>query len=252
MIDSHTHYDDRRFDYDRHELLPSLGGQGIEFVINIGADMKTSKKSVSLAEQYTFVYAAIGVHPHDAKSMHDEDFGTLRHLSEHDKVVAIGEIGLDYHYDHSPRDVQRKRFEQQLELAADIGFPVVIHSREACADTWDMLSGSGLKGVIHCYSGSREQALRYVKAGFYIGIGGVVTYKSARKLVETVDAIPLERIMLETDCPYLAPEPHRGRRNHSPYLTEIARKVAEIKGVSFEEVEIANRENVLTLFDKIK
>jgi len=252
MIDSHAHYDDRRFEYDRHELLPSLTGQGIELVINIGADMKSSKKSVSLAEQYAFVYATVGVHPHEAKSMRDGDFDILRTLSEHGKVVAIGEIGLDYHYDNSPRDVQRKRFEQQLGLAADVCLPIVIHSREACSDTWNMLRGSGLKGVVHCYSGSREQAVQYVKAGFYIGVGGVVTYKSARKLIETVEAIPLESILLETDCPYLAPEPHRGRRNHSLYLAEIARKVAEIKRVSFEEVEAVNRENVLTLFSKIK
>ena len=251
MIDSHAHYDDRRFNGDRHELLTSFAGHGIELVINIGADMKSSQKSISLAEKYPFVYAAIGVHPHEAKSMRDNDFETLRCWSEHSKVVAIGEIGLDYYYDNSPRDIQRTRFEQQLVLSKEVGLPVVIHSRDASAETFSMLRDSGLQGVIHCYSGSREHAIEYVKAGFYIGVGGVLTYKNARKLVETVEAIPLKSILLETDCPYLAPEPHRGRRNHSLYLTEIARKVAEIKGVSYEEVEAANRENVLTLFTKI-
>ena len=251
MIDSHAHYDDRRFNADRHELLTSFAEQGIELVINIGADMQSSRKSISLAEKYPFVYAVVGVHPHEAKGMHDADLETLRLLSQHDKVVAIGEIGLDFYYDNSPRDIQRVRFKQQLALCAEVGLPVVIHSRDASAETWDSLRESGLKGVIHCYSGSAEQAIQYVKTGFYIGIGGVLTYNNARKLVETVEAIPLKSILLETDCPYLAPEPHRGKRNHSLYLTEIARKVAQIKRVSFEEVEAANRENVLTLFNKI-
>jgi TatD DNase family protein len=252
MIDSHAHYDDRKFDGDRNSLLPSLADFDIELVINIGADMRSSRASIKLAERYPFIYATVGVHPHDAKSMNGSDLDELRRMTEHPKVVAIGEIGLDYHYDHSPRDIQRERFGQQLELAAELKMPVVIHSREACADTWAQLRGSGHKGVIHCYSGSAPQAVNYVNEGFYIGIGGVITYKNARKLAETVEAIPLARILLETDCPYLSPEPHRGKRNSSAFLTLIAQRVAEIKGVSAEEVEAVNKENVLELFGRTR
>ena len=248
-IDSHTHYDDKRFAGDRDELLTGLPGSGILSVINVGSSIESSHASVALAEKYSFIYAAVGVHPHEAGNMNDGDADVLKNLCAHNKVVAVGEIGLDYHYDNSPRDVQKMRFAEQLALAYDLGLPVIIHSREAAGDTFDIIKKSGVtKGVLHCYSGHLPMALEYIEMGFYIGIGGVVTYKNAVKLIEVAKDIPLDRLLIETDCPYLAPVPFRGKRNDSAKLPYIAAVIADARGIRKEEIARVTAENAMELF----
>lgn len=249
-FESHAHYDDKRFQEDREELLRELlPACGVSHIINIGCDLKSSEMSLRLAEKYGYIYAAVGVHPHELYDMSSQTIERLRKLSAHPKAVAIGEIGLDYYYDTHPREFQRFWFIQQLRLAEEIGKPVVIHSRDAAQDTFEILSRSKVRrGSIHCYSGSAEMAQEYVKMGFHIGIGGVVTFRNAKKLVETVQAIPLESILIETDCPYLAPEPNRGKRNDSRNLQYIVEKIAELKGVSPEEAAEITAQNAKALF----
>ena len=204
-----------------------------------------------MAEKYDYIYAAVGVHPHELYDMSSQTIDKLRKLSEHKKVVAIGEIGLDYYYDTHPREFQRFWFIQQLRLAEETGLPVVIHSREASQDTFDIIERSKVRrGSIHCYSGSAEMAKEYVKMGFHIGVGGVVTFPNAKKLVEVVEAIPLESILIETDCPYLSPVPNRGKRNDSRNLKYVVDKIAEIKGVTPEKVAEITKNNAETLFFK--
>lgn len=194
-FESHAHYDDGRFKNDREEILNLLPSCGIDYVINVGCDMKSSRESIKMAEKYDYIYAAVGVHPHDAENMKESDLDELRQMSNHKKVVAIGEIGLDFYYDNSPRDVQRYWFKRQLEIVKELNKPVIIHSRDASQETFDIIKESGVKkGVIHCYSGSAQMAMDYVKMGFYIGVGGVVTFSNAKKLVEVVEAIQLEQI----------------------------------------------------------
>jgi len=249
IFESHAHYDDARFDADRDALLRSLPENGIGRVINVGADMRSSEKSVDMAREYDFVYAAVGVHPHDAKSMTEADIPVLEGYCGLPKVVAVGEIGLDYHYDNSPREVQRRWFARQLELAGKVGKPVIIHSREAARETFDIIRESGVRrGVIHCFSGSAEMALEYVKLGFYIGIGGVVTYKNSKQLKQAAAAVPLERILIETDCPYLSPEPKRGERNSSLNLKYVIGALACIKNVTEAEIEESTENNGFRLF----
>ncbi|MEF9960256.1 MAG: TatD family hydrolase [Cellulosilyticaceae bacterium] len=248
-FDSHAHYNDERFDEDRDILLNRIHEEGVEYIINVGADMSSSKESVALAETYRFIYATVGVHPHDVGNMTSEDLETLKEMARHPKVVGIGEIGLDYYYNHSTEEDQIKWFRLQLELAKALNLPVSIHSREASQLTFDMIKESEVKeGVIHCFSGSRELALEYVKRGFYIGIGGSLTFKNARKTVEVVESIPLEQILIETDCPYLTPVPYRGKRNDSSYLPFVIQKIAQIKGISEDEVARITMENTKKLF----
>ena len=251
-FESHAHYDDKRFKEDREELLRELlPACGVSHVINIGCDVKSSEMSVHMAEKYDYIYAAVGVHPHELYDMSSQTIDKLRKLSEHKKVVAIGEIGLDYYYDTHPREFQRFWFIQQLRLAEETGLPVVIHSREASQDTFDIIERSKVRrGSIHCYSGSAEMAKKYVKMGFHIGVGGVVTFPNAKKLVEVVEAIPLESILIETDCPYLSPAPNRGKRNDSRNLKYVVDKIAEIKGVTPEKVAEITKNNAETLFFK--
>ena len=250
IFESHAHYDDKRFDPDREALLASLPGQGIGCVINIGSDLAACKKTIALTEQYEFVYGAIGIHPSDIGDLNEEAYEWLKENSKLPKMVAIGEIGLDYYWEKESHEIQKKWFIRQLELAGGLGLPVVIHSREAAADTMEIMKryAKGLKGVIHCYSYSREMAKEYVKMGFYIGVGGVVTFKNARKLKETVEEIPLASIVLETDCPYLAPVPYRGKRNHSAYIRYVAEEVARLKGLSCEEVIRQTEKNAKELY----
>ena len=251
-LESHAHYDDRRFKEDREELLKELlPASGVSQIINIGCDVKSSEMSVRMADKYDYIYAAIGVHPHELYDMSSQTIEKLRKLSEHKKVVAIGEIGLDYHYDTHPREFQRFWFIQQLRLAEETGLPVVIHSREASQDTFDIIERSKVRrGSIHCYSGSAEMAKDYVKMGFHIGVGGVVTFPNAKKLVEVVEAIPIESILIETDCPYLAPAPNRGKRNDSSNLKYVVEKIAEIKGMTPEKVAEITKKNAEDLFLK--
>lgn len=251
IFESHAHYDSEQFNKDREALFKRFPEAGIQYVINIGADLRSSRLSVEMAKRYPFVYAAVGVHPHDVKDMKEDNLEHLIHMAAFDKVVAIGEIGLDYHYDYSPRSIQKLWFREQLKVAKDLGLPVVIHSREASQDTFDLIMEADLteaKGVIHCYAGSAEMAKEYVKHGYYIGIGGVVTFNNAKKTKEVVEAIPLDRILIETDAPYLAPVPHRGKRNDSTYLVHVIEAIAKIKGVSPEEVEEATYMNGKRLF----
>ena len=257
IFDTHAHYDDDRFAPDRGELLSGMNGNGIGRIINVGASFEGCKNSLMLAQEYDFIYAALGVHPSDIADLTEESCEWIRqHLSE-PKVVAVGEIGLDYYWDKEPEVQARQRewFRYQLQRAKESALPVSIHSREAAADTMEIMkeaAADGIPGVIHCYSYSKEQALEYIDMGYYIGVGGVVTFKNARKLKETVEAIPLERILLETDCPYMAPEPNRGKRNSSLYLTYVADAIAGLKGVTPEEVKTVTYENALRLFTKVR
>ena len=249
IFESHAHYDDERFDRDRDELLASLPDAGIGYVVNAGIDLRSSEYGIALADRYDFFYTAVGVHPHEAKALTEEAFGEIKALTEHKKVVAIGEIGLDFYYDNSPRNIQRYWFKRQLMLAAEVDLPVIIHSREAAAECFSTIKASPVRrGVIHCYSGSLEMAREYVKLGFYIGIGGVVTYKNSRVLKEVAKEIPLDRILLETDCPYLSPEPMRGRRNDSRNLTYIAKEISDIRQIEVSELEEITKNNGKTLF----
>lgn len=249
-FDSHAHYDDKRFDKDREELILSLKEKGVEKVVNIGADMKSSKNSINLAEKYDFIYATVGVHPHDVKNMNELDLEILAEMTKNKKVVAIGEIGLDYYYNHSEKEEQIFWFEKQLELANKLALPVVIHSRDADEECYKIIKKSNIKkGVIHCFSGSKEMAKKYLDLNFKIGIGGVVTFKNARKIIETVEFIGLEHILIETDCPYLAPEPHRGKRNSSIFLEEICKKIGEIKKINPQDVAVATNCNALSFYE---
>lgn len=251
-FESHAHYDDKRFKEDREELLGELlPASGVSHVINIGCDVKSSEMSIRLADKYDYIYAAVGVHPHELYDMSSQTIAKLKKLSEHPKVVAIGEIGLDYYYDTHPRELQRFWFRQQLRLAEEVNKPVIIHSREASQETFDIIQSTNIRrGSIHCYSGSAQMAQDYVKMGFHIGVGGVVTFSNAKKLVETVEAIPIESILIETDCPYLAPNPNRGKRNDSTNLKYIVEKIAEIKKMTPEDVAKITEKNAKSLFFK--
>ncbi|TCT11668.1 TatD DNase family protein [Natranaerovirga pectinivora] len=252
IFESHAHYDDKQFDEDRDEILKELPNKGIEYVVNVGADLDSSQKSVALSEKYDYIYAAVGVHPHDALSIDESIIQRIDTLAEHKKVIAIGEIGLDYYYDNSPQTIQKLWFERQIELAKEKKLPIIVHSREAAKDTMDIVKGTHadkVGGVIHCFSYSYEIAKEYVDMGFYIGIGGVITFKNSKKSKEVVKGIPLKSLLLETDCPYLAPVPYRGKRNHSAYLDLVAKEIADIKGVEYDEVIKITRENGIKLFD---
>ncbi len=250
IFDTHAHYDDEAFDEDRESLLQNMKQNGVDRIVNIGANMRTSRNTVELTEQYDFVYGAVGVHPSDVYDMTEADIETLREWSRLDKILAIGEIGLDYHYPDTDKEKQQKWFIRQLQLAREEKLPVVIHSRDAAADTLAIMQEHGreLGGVIHCFSYTKEMAAEYLKMGYYIGIGGVLTFKNAKKLVEAVEMIPLERLVLETDAPYLAPDPYRGKRNESPYLTYVAQKLAQIKGVSYETVVEQTAKNAQDMY----
>ncbi|MEF9840023.1 MAG: TatD family hydrolase [Lachnospiraceae bacterium] len=238
IFESHAHYDDEQFDEDRDELLGCRKKDGVGTIINVGASLKGCQASVLLAEQYKGVYAAVGVHPDEVGDLNEESFSWLKSLFQQKKVVAVGEIGLDYYWDKESRFVQKEWFIQQLKLARELDLPVIIHSREAAADTLEIMKehGSNLQGVIHCFSYSKEIAQEYINMGFYIGIGGVLTFKNSKKLKEIVKEVSLDRILLETDCPYLAPVPYRGKRNTSANLQFVAEEIANIKEVEYNEV----------------
>lgn len=248
-FDSHSHMDDRRFDGDREEIINDLLNHDVGLLMNVGCDLESSERSVALAEQYPFIYAAVGSHPDDADHVNGKLLDRYRRLAEHEKVRAIGEIGLDYHYEDVPRAQQIIAFEQQLELAEALKLPVIVHEREAHGDAMEIVKRHpDARGVFHCFSGSKELALWLVERGWYIGFTGVVTFKNARRAVEAVQALPIERILIETDCPYMAPEPYRGRRNDSRYVPLVAAKIAEIKGISPEEAGNITAENAKRLF----
>lgn len=238
IFETHAHYEDARYDEDREELLARLN-QTVDYVVNVGSSMDTSIQCMELAKQYDYIYAAVGVHPDNVEELNEEQLRRLADWCDQDRVVALGEIGLDYYYEDPVREIQQRWFIEQLEIAYEKNVPIIVHSRDAGEDTMRILKehhGDQLTGIIHCFGYSKEMAREFVKMGFDIGVGGVVTFKNARKLVEVVEDTSLDHIVLETDCPYMAPTPHRGKRNSSEYISHIAEKIAEIKGVSVEEV----------------
>lgn len=253
IFESHAHYDDEVFDEDREELLASLKEHGIEWVINIGASLQNCRNTLQLMEQYPFIYGAMGVHPSETGELNEENFAWLREQCSVDKVVAVGEIGLDYHWNDPKPQIQKLWFERQLELAREVNLPVIIHSRDAAKDTLDImhtLHAEEMEGVIHCFSYSKEIAREYLEMGYHFGIGGVITFQNAKKLKEAVEYIPMDRILLETDSPYLAPEPHRGSRNSSLNLPYVAQEIAALKGITYEEVVEITVQNAKRLFFK--
>ncbi len=257
IFETHAHYDDEQFDSGREALLASLPDCGIKRVVNIGASIASTRNSVELAEKYDYIYASVGVHPSEIAELNEERFAWLKELTKLEKVVAVGEIGLDYYWDKELEVQERQRywFRRQMDLAREAGLPIVVHSRDAAADTMQVMKeahAEEIPGVIHCYSYSPEMAQEFIRMGYYIGVGGVVTFKNAKKLKETVEQIPLERILLETDCPYMAPEPNRGKRNDSTNIPYIVAKIAEIKQVTPEEVEQITWQNAMNFYRKVK
>ena len=249
IFDTHAHYDDSRFEEDRDELLCSLKVKGVSHIVNCGCNLKSSLSTLNLAEKYDFIFAAIGVHAHEAEETTEDDLAEIEKLYSNKKVVAVGEIGLDYHYDFSPRERQIEIFERQLILANKLNLPVIVHDREAHEDTMNLLKKHRPKGVVHCFSGSAEMAKEIVKLGMYIGIGGAVTFKNAKKPIEVVEYLPLDRLLLETDAPYMTPVPFRGQRCDSAHIAYTAEKIAEIKGIEAQElIDICN-ENAKRLFN---
>lgn len=251
IFDTHAHYDDSWFDEDRKELLAGMQEAGIGRIVNIGSDWKSLETVKALTEQYHFVYGAYGIHPDEIGDLNEERFAELREMLQDPKALAVGEIGLDYYHNTENKQEQNAWFERQAMLAKELGKPIVIHSREAAEDTLTMAKTrhfEDIGGVVHCFSYSWEMAREYIKMGFYIGIGGVVTYKNGRKLKETAAKAPLTSIVIETDCPYLSPEPRRGKRNDSRNLHHVVRMIAEIRGLTEQEVEEATWENACRLY----
>ena len=250
LFDTHAHMDDLAFQEDREDILEGLADKGVGLVMNPGCSLASSRNAVALAEKYPFVYAAVGSHPDVADEVNEETLEEYRKLCKlHEKVKAIGEIGIDYHYEDIPRERQLKAFRMQMELAREVGLPVIVHEREAHEDGMAVVREfPNVTGVFHCYSGSAEMARQLVDKGWYIGFTGVLTFKNARKAIETAQAIPIDRIVLETDCPYMAPVPHRGKRNDPGYLCHMAEKLAEVRGLSLEEIHQITFENGKRLY----
>jgi len=251
IFDTHAHYDDEDFNDDREEIILSLPKNNITKIVDVGASIESSYKCLKLADSYEHIYAALGVHPSDVYADMEADIEKLAENFNNPKVVAVGEIGLDYHYDGIDKDMQKKYFIYQLHLAKRVNKSVIIHSRDAAADTLEILRAhmdSSTKTVMHCYSYSEEVAREILDMGLYIGVGGVVTFKNAKKLVKVVESMPLDRLLIETDCPYMAPTPHRGERNSSLYLPLVIEKIAEIRGISPQEVEEITYENAMCFY----
>lgn len=253
IFETHAHYEDEQFDTDREELLLSMKQHGIATIVNVSSSLDTVKKSICLAEKYDFIYAATGIHPGDIESLDEDGFKWLSQQATHKKTVAIGEIGLDYYWykEEKVQKRQREWFYRQLELAKERQLPVIIHSRDAAEDTLRIMKDAyrmQIPGVIHCFSYSAQMAEQYIQMGYYIGVGGVVTFKNAKKLKEVVANIPLEYLLLETDCPYMAPEPYRGKRNSSLYLPYVAEEIAKIKGITSQEVIDVTERNAKRMY----
>lgn len=249
LFDSHAHLNDEAFDQDRAELLETFRDAGVGLVMNAGCSLASSREGIALAEAYPWIYCSVGTHPDTADEVNEEVLEVYRQMCSHPKVKAIGEIGLDYYYETIHRDAQMRAFRMQMQLAEELDMPVIVHERDAHEDGMSIVKEfPKVKGVFHCYSGSAEMARQLVDMGWYIGFTGVLTFKNARKAVETAASIPLERILLETDCPYMAPEPYRGKRNHPGYLPKMAEKLAQIRGIPVEEAIRATTENAKRLY----
>ncbi|MGM0855390.1 MAG: TatD family hydrolase [Bacillota bacterium] len=252
LFDTHVHLNAEQFNEDLEEVISRAREAGVEKMVVVGFDRPTINRAMELIEQYEFLYASIGWHPVDAIDMKDEDLAWIEELSNHPKVVAIGEMGLDYHWDKSPKDVQKEVFRKQIHLAKKVKLPIIIHNRDATQDIVNILREEGAEevgGIMHCFSGSPEIAQECVDMNFYISLGGPVTFKNAKKPKEVAKEIPLEKLLIETDCPYLAPHPHRGKRNEPAYVKLVAEQIADLKEVSFEEVENITTENAKKLFN---
>ena len=248
-FDSHAHYDARRFREDQEAVLAQMAPAGVRRIMNIGCDLASSHTSIALAEKHDFIYAAVGSHPDDAASVDARLIETYRDLAKHPKVRAIGEIGLDYYYEDVPREKQQEAFRLQLALAKELDMPVIIHQRDAYEDCLKLVDEfPGLRGVFHCFSGSVEYAKEVLKRGFYLGFTGVITFKNARKAVEVAEYAPLHRLLIETDCPYMAPEPFRGKRCDSTMLPKMAEKIAQLRGLPVAQIARITRENAMALF----
>ena len=245
IFDTHAHYDDKQFAEDRDQVLSSMQEQGVGTIVDASATVDSWERVLELTKRYPFVYGMIGVHPDEVGDLNEENFARMEQLLHEEKIVAVGEIGLDYYWDKEQHEIQKEWFIRQLQLARKLNMPVNIHSREAAQDTMEIMKkyAADMKAIIHCYSYSKEMAEEYVKMGYLLGIGGVVTFKNAKKLKEVVKAVPLSHIVLETDCPYLAPEPNRGKRNASSNLIYVAQTIAELKGTTTEEVIAVTEEN---------
>lgn len=248
IFDTHAHYNDEQFDADRETLLEALPTLGVSAVLNCGTDIKSSESCLALSEKFSYIHAACGIHPQDCLGVSESCYSELTELLQHKNCVAIGEIGLDYHYDCASRETQQRFFEEQLRLAAQFSLPVVIYDREAHADTMQLLKKYTPHGVLHCFSGSAEMALELLKLGMYIGLGGAVTFKNARKALEVIDILPLDRLLLETDCPYMSPVPCRGKRNDSSLIKYTAEFIAGIKKIPPQQLIDIARENGNKLF----
>jgi TatD DNase family protein len=256
LIDTHTHLDDARYDADRDAMIQRARQAGVTAFVTIGCDLTTSRSAVTLADRHPDIYASIGVHPHEVKHIGDDWYDELRRLAQHAKVVAYGEIGLDYHYNHSPPKDQRERFREQVQLARDLRLPVVIHTREAQEDTISILKeekASEVGGVFHCFSGDAWLAKDALDLGFYLSFSGILTFNNATMLREIAKQTPLDRVLIETDCPYLTPVPHRGKRNEPAFVSHVARQLAEIHpDLSLERIEEATTENAKRLFTRLR
>jgi len=252
MFDSHAHYDDKAFDDDRHKIIKEVHNEGVEYILNAGCNIDASKVSIELSRKYDFIYSAVGIHPHDSERVEKNYIDILTTLSKNEKVVAIGEIGLDYHYDFSPRDVQKKVFIEQINLAKELNLPTIVHDRESHEDIINILEQEKPKiGIMHCYSGRYDLAKKVLKLGFYIGIGGPITFNNAKKAIEVVEKVPIEYILCETDCPYLTPVPFRGQRNDSRYVKYVIEKIAQIKNMDYEVTQKILTNNAKRLFNII-
>lgn len=252
LFDTHAHLDDERFDIDRDKLIESLKLSGVDIVINVGADMESSKRSLELSKKYDFIYAAVGIHPHDSRLFGDKEIEELEKMvKENEKVVAIGEIGLDYFYDNSPRETQKEMFIKQIKLANKLEKPFIIHSRDAVQDTLDLVKkyNNNSKFVLHSFNQSIEIAKQYIKMGGYFSISGPVTFKKSNNLREVVKYIPIDRLFVETDCPYLTPEPHRGKRNEPSNTYFVASEIAKVKNIELESVIEITKQNAIDFFD---
>lgn len=249
IFDTHAHYDDKTFDEDRYELLEELNRNNVGLIIDPGCDLKSSQAAIELAERYSFIYAAVGIHPEEIDDFSEDSFGKVMELAKHPKCVAIGEVGLDYYWDDSQKEKQKEIFRRQIAVSLSLNKPLIVHDREAHCDCIEILSHfNGTRGVFHCYSGSAEMAKELLKAGWYLGFDGPVTYKNARKAIEVLEICPMDRILVETDSPYMSPVPMRGKRNNSGNIKYIIDKIAEVKGMTPEEVERITMENGCRLF----
>ncbi|MDF1509510.1 TatD family hydrolase [Robertmurraya sp. DFI.2.37] len=251
LFDTHAHLNAEQFAEDLEEVIARAQENGVENMVIVGFDRPTITRAMELVEKYDFMYASVGWHPVDAIDMNDEDLAWIEDLSSHPKVVAIGEMGLDYYWDKSPKEIQKEVFRKQIQLAKKVNLPIVIHNREATADIVEILKEEGASevgGIMHCFSGSVEVAQECLNMNFYISLGGPVTFKNARKPKEVAEAVPLEKLLIETDCPYLAPHPYRGKRNEPGYVKLVAEQIAELKGISYEEVARITTANAKKLF----